>query len=143
MPDDKDVDDCDEMDMEASLKLGGGCASLFRFACTLCSTLFTSYVNLCRHRRLVHGRFVGICSSSWLVSRKTKKTCSSAAWPLFKTVAAKDLLAGSSSWNDLFRNYPRIAQENLNHFICGKRAHIRQHSVTTPSVISKTQFESI
>jgi len=111
------MDDLEEIDMEASLKLGCS-TSLFRFACTICSRMFQTYVNMCRHRRLAHGRF-GICSPNLLVSRNKLKSYLS----LYKMVPAKNLLKDSST-NDCLRDFVEIADVNHRLFIDGKRAHI-------------------
>ena len=58
----------EEMDMEASRMLSCS-TSLFRFACALCSKMFDSYANMCRHRQLAHGRY-DFCSPHWLLSQK-------------------------------------------------------------------------
>ena len=125
----------EEMDMEASLKLGCP-TSLFRFACTLCSKMFNSYVNMCRHRRLAHGRY-GICSPHWLLSQKlTEKTALQDS--ITKPVTSPQTLQNSQDLSHIVHN----ANDNLNQFIDGKNKHI--HS-TTPivSYIFKTACFSV
>lgn len=112
------AEESEEMDMEASLKLGCP-APVFRFACTLCSKMFNSYINMCRHRRGAHGRY-GICSPGWLLSRKLsgKPTLhQSTLSPMISSgnqINSQDLLLVISN-----------ANENLNRFLDGKTNHIR------------------
>ncbi|XP_057367121.1 uncharacterized protein LOC130688170 [Daphnia carinata] len=108
----------EEMDMEASLKLGCP-APVFRFACTLCSKMFNSYINMCRHRRVAHGRY-GICSPGWLLSRKLSGK------PTLHQSTLSPMVSSGNQINsqDLLRVIPN-ANENLNRFLDGKRNHIR------------------
>ena len=129
------MDDLEEIDMEASLKMGCS-TSLFRFACTICSRMFQTYVNMCRHRRLAHGRF-GICSPNLLVSRNKSKSYLS----LYKMVPAKNLLKDSST-NDCLRDFVEIADVNHRLFIDGKRPHIISSKPPIPvSNILKNAYE--
>lgn len=63
----KTADELEDDEIEISMQLCP--SSLFRFACILCAKLFDSYVNMCRHRRLAHGRY-GVCSPQRLLTRK-------------------------------------------------------------------------
>ena len=125
-------EESEEMDMEASLRLGCP-TSLFRFSCTLCSKMFNSYVNMCRHRRLAHGRY-GICSPHWLLSRKLSNK------PFLKNAVQSSI---SSSRNSI--NFPDLshivtnANDNLNQFIDGKRNHIR----SVAPIVSCYKFDLI
>lgn len=113
----------EEMDMEASLRLGSP-TSLFRFACTLCNKMFNSYVNMCRHRRLAHGRY-GICSPHWLLSRKLSNK------PSLKHAVQSPI--NSSRNPQIFHDLSHIvtnANDNLNRFIDGKRNNIRSLAPT-------------
>ena len=117
-------EESEEMDMEASLKLGCG-SSLFRYACTLCSKMFTSYVNMCRHRRLAHGRY-GMCSSNWLQSRKSSDRKSSFHQSMQSSVTSSSRSFAKSIFT--FQDYSHFvdnAEDNLQHFLHGKKNHIR------------------
>ena len=107
--DEEVYEESEELDMEASLKLSCS-ASFFRFMCTLCSRLFSSYVNMCRHRKLAHGRY-GICSPSLLANRKSKYA------PLYKPTPTKSLL--NMELTDP-NHFSRIVDENLTNFLDGK-----------------------
>ncbi len=108
-------EESEEMDMEASLRLGCP-SSLFRFACTLCAKMFNSYVNMCRHRRLAHGRY-GICSPHWLLSRKL-----SGKPTLHHAVPSS--VTSPRNPEDL-SHFVHNANDNLNKFIDGKKNNIR------------------
>ncbi|KAI9555853.1 hypothetical protein GHT06_018370 [Daphnia sinensis] len=112
------AEESEEMDMETSLKLGCP-APVFRFACTLCSKMFNSYINMCRHRRVAHGRY-GICSPGWLLSRKLSGK------PTLHQSTLSPMLSSGNQINsqDLLYVVPN-ANENLNRFLDGKGIHIR------------------
>ena len=108
----------EDMDMEASSKLDCP-TSLFLFSCTLCNKMFNSYVNMCRHRRLAHGRY-GICSPHWLLSRKLSSK------PSVKHAVQSPISSSRSSQNSHDLSHIVInANNNLNQFIDGKKNHIR------------------
>lgn len=112
-------EESEEMDMEASLRLGCP-TSLFRFACTLCAKMFNSYVNMCRHRRLAHGRY-GICSPHWLLSRKLSgKSMLNHAVPS-PVISSTKNLQNSQDLSHFVQN----ANENLTQFLHGKIVHIQ------------------
>jgi hypothetical protein len=108
----------EEMDIEASLRLGSP-TSLFRFSCTLCNKMFNSYVNMCRHRRLAHGRY-GICSPHWLLSRKLSSK-PSLKHAVQSPISSSRSFQSSCDLSHIVNN----ANDNLNQFIDGKRNHIR------------------
>merc|ERR1712071_373461 len=110
---DENVDDSEEMDMEEMEELGCS-TSLFRFACVLCSRMFTSYGSMCRHRRLAHGRY-GICCARGLTSRK-RKCCA--------PIRIKNLLVGTHCHQDI-PTFSANVHHNLLHFLQGKRTHLR------------------
>lgn len=120
-------EESEEMDMEASLRLGCP-TSLFRFACTLCTKMFNSYVNMCRHRRLAHGRY-GICSPHWLLSRKLSgKSMLNHSVPS-PVITMTQNIKNSQDLSHFVQN----ANDNLTQFIDGKFVHIRS---TVPAVSS-------
>lgn len=107
-------DDDEVMDIEASTGLGCP-ASLFRFACILCAKLFDSYVNMCRHRRLAHGRY-GVCSPQRLVTRKLFQSPGS----LYDmpNVPSSRLLASSHGQD--YEKFVHNAHDNSTQYIEGK-----------------------
>lgn len=124
-------DESEEMDMEASLKLGCP-TSLFRFACTLCAKMFNSYVNMCRHRRLAHGRY-GICSPHWLLSRKLSGK------PMINHSVPLPAMTNQGIQNSLdFSHFVQNANENLSRHLDGKKIHIK--SIVAP--VSSKPFDS-
>ena len=134
-------DDNEDMDMEASLKLENG-GSLFRYACTLCSKMFSSYVNMCRHRRLAHGRY-GMCSSNWLQSRKSSARKSS---PSYQSMQSQAIFSHSFARRTFtFHNYSHFVQnadDNLQRFLHGKNKHIKSlvNTVSTLLVYCVSSF---
>ena len=114
---DDNMEEMEEMDMESSLKLGFS-TSLFRFACTMCSRMFTSYGSMCRHRRLEHGRYGGICSTSLFTTHKRKYSS------FFKSTPTKNMLVGTRclQQNPVFSDN---VHHNLCNFLEGKRLHLR------------------
>ena len=129
-------EESEEMDMEASLKLGCP-TSLFRFACTLCFKMFNSYVNMCRHRRLAHGRY-GICSPHWFLSRKLPgKSMLRHSVPL--SVASSDTLQNSQDLTYIIQN----AHHNFHQFIDGKASHIRSITVAVSIILKAFIYISI
>ena len=129
---DDHMDGSEEIDMEASSELGFS-TSLFRFACTVCSRMFTSYVNMCRHRRLAHGRYGGICSGSQFTSHKRKYSL------FFKSTPAKNMLVGTRC----LQQKP-VFSDNVHHNLCyyleGKRLHLRS---LQPTVYLSRHFFSL
>lgn len=118
------AEESEEIDMEASLRLGCP-ASLFRFACTLCAKMFNSYISMCRHRRLAHGRY-GICSPGWLLSRKLSGKSTSHQSTILSPIASSGSNANSQDLSHIVDN----ANDNLNRFLDGKRNHIRSIAPT-------------
>lgn len=100
----------DDEDIVISMKLGCP-TSLFRFTCILCAKLFDSYVNMCRHRRLAHGRY-GVCSPQRLVTRKMLQRSH------YESANSARLLASSLSAD--YARFVDNAFDNSTQFIEGK-----------------------
>lgn len=102
-----------------------------RFVCTMCAKVYNSYVSVCQHRRLAHDR-IGICLSEWLRSRKPMGSRSRAPLSFSRRSYSRE--------KPDYVSFIRIAHENLQGFIDGKRIHIR---VTSPPVsFSQKSFDS-
>lgn len=132
-------DDIDEMDMETSLKPENA-GSLFRYACTLCSKMFSSYINMCRHRRLAHGRY-GMCSSNWLQSRKSsaKKSLSSSQSVHSNAIPPHSFARRTFTFHN-YSHFVRNADDNLQRFLHGKKNHIKSLVNTVSYFIANSIF---
>lgn len=112
------------VDMETSSDSAGWLIpTMFRFSCILCSKMFSSYVSMCRHRRLAHNRLHGICSPDWLWSRRLSR--SKPRIPCVNGKLTAGLRASDPASTLDYSYFTRNVSDNLNGFLDGKWVHIR------------------